>query len=185
MYRKAEERIQKWINGGKKALLIYGARQVGKTYLVRKVLNANNISFAEFNLIERTDVRDFLISATDASEISERLGLYSDVPLQEHESVIFLDEIQKYPDIVTKIKFLADEGKYRYILSGSNLGVELKGIRSIPVGYADMWQMAPMTFEEFALASGITENMLAHSKECYKKRKDGFSPSFESMYKHC
>ena len=170
MYRKSEEKIQNWINMGKKALLIYGARQVGKTYLVRKVLNKNKISFAEFNLIERNDVRDFLMSINNASEISEGLGLYSDVPLKEHESVIFFDEIQRYPDIVTKIKFLVDEDRYRYILSGSNLGVELKGIKSMPVGYVEMWQMSPMTFEEFALASGITEKMLIHCRECFEKK---------------
>ncbi len=171
MYRKCEEKIKKWVDAGNKALLIYGARQVGKTYLVRKVLNEKKISFAEFNLIERTDVRDYLMSACDATDISKRLALYSDVPLQEHESVIFIDEIERYPDIVTKIKFLEEEGRYRYILSGSNLGVELKGIRSIPVGYADMWQMMPMTFEEFALASGISKAMLTHCRECFKKRR--------------
>ena len=170
MYRKYEEKIQNWVNSGKKALLIYGARQVGKTYLIRKVLNKNKISFCEYNLIERSDIREFLMSTKDSAEISEKLGLYSDVPLVEHESVIFLDEIQKYPDIVTKIKFLVDEGRYRYILSGSNLGVELKGIKSMPVGYVDMWQMAPMTFDEFALASGVPGTMIDHYRECFELR---------------
>ena len=67
------------------------------------------------------------------------------------------------------IKFLVDEGKYRYIISGSNLGVELRGIRSIPVGYASALRMVPMCFEEFALASGIPESMLSHVKECFDK----------------
>ena len=144
MFRSCENKLQDWINTGKKALLIYGARQVGKTYLIRKMLKHNNIPYCEFNLIEREDILNFLMQANDSTDISTRLAMYSDVPLKENESVIFLDEIQKYPDIVTKIKFLVDEGKYRYILSGSNLGVELKGIRSIPVGYLDSWQMFPM-----------------------------------------
>ena len=170
MFRIYENRIQDWINNSKKALLIYGARQVGKTYLIRKILKRNNISYCEFNLIEREDIRNSLMQANDSTEISARLALYSDVPLKETESVIFLDEIQKYPDIVTKIKFLVDEGKYRYILSGSNLGVELKGIRSIPVGYLDSWQMFPMNYEEFALASGISEAMLDHVRECFMEK---------------
>ena len=170
MFRIYENRIQDWINNSKKALLIYGARQVGKTYLIRKILKRNNIPYCEFNLIEREDIRNFLMQANDSTEISARLALYSDVPLKETESVIFLDEIQKYPDIVTKIKFLVDEGKYRYILSGSNLGVELKGIRSIPVGYLDSWQMFPMNYEEFALASGISEAMLDHVRECFMEK---------------
>ena len=74
-----------------------------------------------------------------AEEISMKLALYSDIPLKEGKSVIFLDEVQLYPEIITKIKFLVDEGKYRYILSGSNHGVEFKGIKSIPVGYVDMF----------------------------------------------
>lgn len=168
MYRLYEQKIQKWIDNGKKALLIYGARQVGKTYLIRKMLERNDISYCEYNLIERTDILQYLQSATEAADISSNLALYSGKELKEHESIIFLDEIQKYPDIVTKIKFLVDEGKYRYILSGSNLGVELKGIRSIPVGYAESIQMTPMNFEEFAIAAGISKAMLDHMKECFK-----------------
>lgn len=170
MYRTYEERIQYWIDNSKKALLIYGARQVGKTYLIREMLKRNNISYCEFNLVERQDVLTALKTLDNSADISTRLAMYSDMPLTEKESVIFLDEIQKYPEIVTKIKFLVDEGKYRYILSGSNLGVELKGIRSIPVGYVDDWQMMPMNFEEFAINSGISKTMLDHAKECYKRR---------------
>ncbi|MCR5474941.1 MAG: AAA family ATPase, partial [Lachnospiraceae bacterium] len=146
MYRVYEKLIRDWINNSNKALLIYGARQVGKTYLIREILKQNNITFCEYNLIERNDILGFLSNANSASDISEKLALYSDVPLTEGESVIFLDEIQLYPDIVTKIKFLVDEGKYRYVLSGSNLGVELKGIRSVPVGYLESHQMFPMNF---------------------------------------
>ena len=169
MFRIYESRLQDWLDKSRKALLIYGARQVGKTYLVREMLRRNDITYCEFNLVERNDILDFLMKADDTSDISTKLALYSDVPLREGESVIFLDEIQKYPDIVTRIKFLVDEGKYRYILSGSNLGVELKGIRSIPVGYLEAWQMFPMNYEEFAMAVGISEAMLDHMKECFCK----------------
>ncbi len=169
MYRLYEKRIQDWIDNSKKALLIYGARQVGKTYLVREMLGRNDISYCEFDLLERQDVLNSLKSLESAADLSARLSLYSDVPLKEGESVIFLDEIQRYPDIVTKIKFLVDEGRYRYILSGSNLGVELKNIRSIPVGYIDEWQMMPMSYEEFAVNSGINVSMLDHMRECYRE----------------
>ncbi len=170
MFRLCEQQFQNWIDTSKKALLIYGARQVGKTYLVREMLKRNNISYCEFNLIERRDILDFLKNAPTSSDISSKLAMYSETPLTEKESVIFLDEIQKYPDIITTIKFLVDEGKYRYVLSGSNLGVELKGIRSIPIGYIDSWQMFPMNFEEFAIANGINATMLSHMKDCFKNR---------------
>lgn len=170
MYRLAEERIESWIHHSKKALLIYGARQVGKTYLIRKVLRANNIPYFEINLQEREDIVSMLREEKDASKLSEMFALYSDVVLEDNRAVIFLDEIQLYPEIVTKIKFLADEGRFRYVLSGSNLGVELKGIRSIPVGYAEAWQMYPMNFEEFMIAMGVQEKTIDHLKQCYEKR---------------
>ena len=171
MYRKYEKRIQEWIDNSKKSLLIYGARQVGKTYLIREMLKRNNISFCEYNLIERQDILMILEKSINADDTMRSLALYSDVPLEIGRSVIFIDEIQEYPDIVTKIKFLTDNGMYRLIFSGSNLGVELKGIKSMPVGYVDMFQMYPLDFEEFAKAIGITDGVINHVKDCYKKHE--------------
>ena len=137
MFRRDEARIQKWIDQGTGALLIYGARQVGKTWLIREMLKRNGIRFLEINLLERDDICKQLTNIDDARDLSKHLALYADQPLVPEKSVIFLDEIQLYPEIVTSIKFLVDEGKYRYVFSGSNLGVELKGIRSMPVGYVE------------------------------------------------
>lgn len=171
MYRIAEEKVQNWIEHSRKALLIYGARQVGKTYLIRKVLNANQIPYFEINLQEREDIVSMLRKEQDMTRISELFALYSDVNLTDERSVIFLDEIQLYPEIVTKIKFLVDEGRFRYIFSGSNLGVELKGIKSIPVGYAEAWQLYPMNFEEFIIAMGVQPKNIEHIRLCYEKRQ--------------
>lgn len=170
MYRFAEERMNDWISHSKKALLIYGARQVGKTYLIRKMLRSHNISYFEVNLQEREDIVSMLREEKDISKISEMFALYSDVVLEDQNAIVFLDEIQLYPEIITKIKFLVDEGRFRYVLSGSNLGVELKGIKSIPVGYVDMWQMYPMNFEEFMIAMGVQKKTIDHLKLCYEKR---------------
>ena len=169
MKRQYENKIQNWINSSKKALLIYGARQVGKTYLIREMLKRNSISYFEINFQEREDILKAIKDLNNAEDISMRLALYSDEPLIEKESVIFLDEVQLYPEIITKIKFLVDEGKYRYILSGSNLGVELKGIKSIPIGYIDMFKMYPMNYLEFVEAIGINQNTIDYLKECFDK----------------
>lgn len=169
MKRQYENKIQNWINNSKKALLIYGARQVGKTYLIREMLKRNSISYFEINFQEREDILKAIKDLNNAEDISMRLALYSDEPLIEKESVIFLDEVQLYPEIITKIKFLVDEGKYRYILSGSNLGVELKGIKSIPIGYIDMFKMYPMNYLEFVEAIGINQNTIDYLKECFDK----------------
>lgn len=172
MYRECEAKIQKWIEESTKALLIYGARQVGKTYIIRKMLHNNGISFLEINLIEREDILHSIQTIDSASELSARLALYSDIPLTEKKSVIFLDEIQKYPEILTKIKFLVDEGRYRYVLSGSNLGVELEGIKSVPIGYMEQWQMYPMTFFEFSLAIGIPKAQWEHVLQCFQAEEE-------------
>lgn len=169
MKRQYENKIQNWINNSKKALLIYGTRQVGKTYLIREMLKRNSISYFEINFQEREDILKAIKDLNNAEDISMRLALYSDEPLIEKESVIFLDEVQLYPEIITKIKFLVDEGKYRYILSGSNLGVELKGIKSIPIGYIDMFKMYPMNYLEFVEAIGINQNTIDYLKECFDK----------------
>ena len=171
MFRIYDEKIQKWLETSKKALLIYGARQVGKTYLIREVLKRNNVAYCEFNLVEREDVLESIKNLSSAEDISDRLAMYSNVPLEVNKSIIFLDEIQKYPEIITKIKFLVDEGKYRYILSGSNLGVELKGIKSVPVGYMDSVKMFPLTFYEFALASGVRQEYFDHIRNCFEQKK--------------
>lgn len=168
MFRTDEVRIQRWIDSGKGALLIYGARQVGKTWLIREMLKRNEIHYLEINLLEREDIRRHLAGINDARELSRHLALYADRPLEPGNSVIFLDEIQLYPEIVTYIKFLVDEGKYRYVFSGSNLGVELKGIRSMPVGYVDQWQMYPMTLFEFSIAMGARTDTMDYLEACFR-----------------
>lgn len=88
------------------------------------------------------------------------------------KTLIFLDEVQECKEIVTAIKFLVEEGSYRYILSGSLLGVELKDIRSAPVGYLDVLEMFPMDVEEFARANGVSDRILDHLRSCYDKKQE-------------
>lgn len=92
------------------------------------------------------------------------------VPLIKGETLIFFDEVQKYPEIVTAIKFLVDEGSYRYILSGSLLGVELKDLRSEPVGYMGIKDMYPLDFEEFISCIGINDNVITALRDAWKDR---------------
>ena len=168
MYRYAESRLRQWLAQGKSALLIHGARQVGKTWLIREVLQQTETDFFEINLLERPDILSQIKQIQEAGALEKHLALYSPRPLEPGSSVIFLDEIQVYPEILTVIKFLADAGQYRYILSGSNLGIELKGLRSMPVGYVDQWQMYPMNLFEFSLALGAGKETLAHIEECFR-----------------
>ena len=158
--RKIENRIHEFYKKDKKALLITGARQVGKTYIIREVGKADFESFIEINFLENRTAQSLFENARSSADILLRISAITDQPLIPGKTLIFFDEVQECKEIVTAIKFLVDEGSYRYILSGSLLGVDLKDIRSAPVGYMDIFEMYPLDFEEFALASGVSEHVI-------------------------
>ena len=150
------------------ALLLSGARQVGKSYAIRKYGKANYSCFIEINFIEQPQAIQIFRHATSAAELLLRLSTFVQQPLVKGDTLIFLDEVQVYPDILTWIKFLVDSGEYRYALSGSLLGVQLKDIRSIPVGYLSEILVYPLSFEEFVRAIGVgdvTINALKYAWE--------------------
>lgn len=130
--RKIENEIRRWLENSKKALMIYGARQVGKTYIVRSVLQEYGADYAEFNLIRDKSALEVLRGFTSVDDLILKLSLLSEKPLTPHKTFLFFDEIQEYPEIVTAIKFLVEDGRFRYVLSGSLLGVEIKNIKSAP-----------------------------------------------------
>ena len=145
--RKIEKDINEWISDDNRALLVYGVRQAGKTYIIRKCLNDREIDYVEFNLIREPEVKEILENSHDINDLIMKLSLYSDKKLTPKKTIIFFDEIQRYKDIVTKIKFLVEDGRFRYILSGSLLGVELYNLRSAPVGYLRSLKLYPLDLE--------------------------------------
>ena len=172
MKRKIKDKISQFLQKeSRKALLITGARQIGKTYIIRECLKEQFSSVVEINFIENEDARKIFAEFKDTKDILLRLSAVTDQPLQKGETVIFLDEVQECKEIVTAIKFLVEEGSYRYVMSGSLLGVELKDIRSIPVGYMSVMEMYPMDFEEFCMANEVGEHVMGHLKECYEKQQ--------------
>ena len=154
-----------------KALLITGARQVGKTYIIRQFLKEYFNSYVEFNLYENEVAKVALETSTTADELILRLSALTNTPLIKNETVIFIDEIQYAKDTITKIKFLVEDGSYKYIFSGSLLGVELNNITSIPVGYMNIIEMFPLDFEEFAMANKVSKNIILYLKECFDNKK--------------
>lgn len=160
-----------WQRDEKKALLLTGARQVGKTTLIRQLGRQQFSSFVELNFIENPTARQLFAAPASTKELLLRLSALVGEKLIPHETLIFLDEVQECPELVTAIKFLVEEGSYRYILSGSLLGVELRDIRSVPVGYLDILELYPLTLEEFALANGISQRVLNALRDCYDQRR--------------
>ena len=170
MKREIESKIIKWFKNDNKALLISGARQVGKTYIIRESLKNLGIPFFEVNFILNQHIKEALNKADTVKDIIGIFKRNSKEILKEKESVIFLDEVQEYPDIITKIKFLVDEGSFKYILSGSLLGVGIKNIRSMPVGYLKELKMYPMSLFEFTKACGVNDETDNYLRECFKNK---------------
>ena len=158
-------------DSSKKALLVTGARQVGKTYSVRQFGNSHFDSFVEFNFIKNEESRTIFQNVSDEKDILLRISALSDKPLVPGKTLIFFDEVQVCPEAITHMKFLVEEGSYRYILSGSLLGVELKNIRSVPVGYMTEAQMFPLDFEEFIRANGTANDVVEHLRNSFENRQ--------------
>ena len=169
MYRKHSETIREWINSSEKALLVTGARQIGKTWLIRDEIEKSEYIKFEINFIDQPDMIKHLNTQMSAEEFLVKLKMIMPEECKPHKTIVFFDEIQKCPEIVTKIKFLVDEGSFKYVLSGSLLGVELKGIASAPVGYLSVLRMYPMDFEEFMIANSISKTTLDMLKDKYEK----------------
>lgn len=177
--RKISTFINHFYEVNKGALLLTGARQIGKTYSVRQFAKEHFKSFIEINFIETPEAVGIFSNAKSSADILLRLSAFTDKPLIKNETLIFFDEVQKCPEIVTAIKFLVDDGRYRYILSGSLLGVELNNLRSVPVGYMDIKDMYPLDLEEFMWAVGVNEGVISKIKESWEK----YEPVDEFVHK--
>ena len=160
MYRKDSIIIEEWLKRSDKALLVTGARQIGKTWLIREEIAKSGYRKFEVNFIDQPDLVDYLNVKMSANEFLVKLKMIMPGDCKPQETVVFFDEIQKCPEIVTKIKFLVEEGSFKYVMSGSLLGVELKGITSVPVGYLTVLRMYPMDFEEFMIANNVSKTTL-------------------------
>lgn len=168
--REVQGEIQNWLKEGVDALLITGVRQIGKTYGIRHSLKEANIDFVEFNFIDQPELITLFENAKNAKDFIMRISVAAKSPLTPHKTILFFDEIQEFKDIMTRIKFLVEDGTFRYILSGSLLGVELHNLRSAPVGYVKIIDMYPMSFHEFIVNLGIQDTTITILKECFQKR---------------
>lgn len=167
--RKISHFISDYYKNNRNALLITGARQIGKTFSIRE-FGRSFKAFVEINFVENPEAVEIFKGAKSSNDILLRLSALTTTPLIKGETLIFFDEVQKCPEIVTAIKFLVDEGSYRYILSGSLLGVELKDLRSEPVGYMGIKDMYPIDFEEFISYIGINENIISTLRQAWEQR---------------
>ena len=168
--RKIINKLIDWKEGtNNKALLIKGARQVGKTTVVRQFAQENYKNFVEINFEQMPTAKQAFEGNLDARTILINLSAMGFGPLEPGNTLIFFDEIQSCPKARTAIKFLVEDGRYDYIESGSLLGINYKDVSSYPVGFEHELQMYPLDFEEFLWACNISEDVIGMLKECYEE----------------
>lgn len=154
----------------KTALLIEGARQIGKTFSIRQ-FGKKFKTYIEINFIEQPEAISLFKDLSNTKDLLARLSLFTKQKLIKRDTLIFFDEVQICPEVITYIKFLVDEGSYNYILSGSLLGIEIDDLRSVPVGYLTIKRMFPLTFREFALNLGLNSSILENLETSFKEKK--------------
>lgn len=166
--RKIIKKLEAWKETiANKALLIKGARQVGKTTVVRQFAKANYKNFVEINFEQMPVAKQAFEGNLDARTILLNLSAMGFGPLEPGKTLIFFDEIQSCPKARTAIKFLVEDGQYDYIESGSLLGINYKDVSSYPVGFEHELDMYPLDFEEFLWACNISDDVVSMLKDCY------------------
>ena len=169
LYRKAYDKLLEWKKQPKrKALCIMGARQIGKTTVIRQFGQDQYECFVEINFITNPDAAKIFAGNLDADTIITNLTAYTRKAMIPGKTLVLLDEIQACPDARTAIKFLVEDGRFDYIESGSLLGVKYKEVRSYPVGFEELYQMYPMDLEEYLWANGVQRPTIQYLRNCYE-----------------
>lgn len=171
--RKIEKTItEHFTSERKEALLIDGARQVGKTYIVRVVGEKLFKNVIEVNMLEDSLQERLFESVRTVEDFYLQLSLLAGSKMgTKDDTLVFIDEIQAYPHLLTLLKFLVDDARFTYVASGSQLGIALFQTTSIPMGSIKKIRMYPLDFEEFLLANGVGEQAISDIGKKLKNRE--------------
>lgn len=166
--RKITNSLEEWKkSGSQKALLVKGARQVGKTTTIRSFGEENYPNYIEINFEKNPLAQQAFSGSLDAKTIILNLSAMGYGPFVEGETLVFFDEIQSCPAARTAIKFLVEDGGYDYIESGSLLGINYGEVSSYPVGFEEQIDMYPLDFEEFLWATGVSVEVIERLRQAY------------------
>ena len=167
----------------RRALCIVGARQTGKTTIIREFGKKNYKHFVEINFVTDRDAGKIFDGSLDADTVIENLTAFKMQKMEPGETLVFLDEIQECPNARSAIKFLVEDGRFDYIESGSLLGVRYREVRSYPVGFEEICYMYPMSFEEFITANGVQVPTLEMLESCYRTGTEVSQSIHDTMLK--
>lgn len=173
LYRKIETTILEYFSRQTdKVLVVTGARQIGKSFIIRYCAARRFRNVVEINLIEDAQGSGVFADIRTTDDFYLALSAFTSNPLGDSsDTLIFLDEIQQYPHLLTLLKFLREEGRYRYVASGSLLGVTLKKSASIPLGSIDIMRMYPLDFEEFLIANDFGKDGIEAMRTAFEERR--------------
>lgn len=169
LYRKIDRYIEEHLKSGSdKILVIEGARQIGKSFIIREVGKRLYRNFLEINFVQDDEERGLFRNIHSTDEFYLTLGMVAGDKLNTYDdTLVFIDEIQHYPQYLTMLKFLREEHRYRFISSGSLLGISLNDTTSIPVGSIIRKNMYQLDFEEFLIANNFSMESIAGIREKY------------------
>lgn len=173
LYRKIASKIESFLKSEKKRMLVVsGARQVGKSYIIREVGMRLYSNFIEVNMEEDKQSNRLFENARTVEDFMIALSTIAGAKMKDSEkTLVFIDEIQAYSHLLTLAKFLVEDGRFTYIASGSQLGIALKTTQSIPIGSIELLSMYPLDFEEFLIANGVGELLINEMRRKFEVKE--------------
>ena len=171
--RKIMDTLVNWKKEkGKECLLVKGARQVGKTFIIREFAKHSYEHVIELNFVTEPKFKKVFEDSLRMDDIIKKITLYDDsANFVPGKTLLFLDEIQECGDARAALKFIAEDGRFDCIASGSMLGIAYKTTRSIPVGYERQVEMYSLDFEEFLWANGFDDTRIGYVREYFEKKE--------------
>ncbi|MDD6490593.1 MAG: AAA family ATPase [Clostridia bacterium] len=183
LFRKIQTLIETHLKSDtNKILLIDGARQVGKTYIIRYVGQKLFENFIELNMVEDSLGDRLFAEVKTIDDFYLQVSMLAGNKMKQKENtLIFIDEIQAYPHLLTLLKFLSQDGKFTFIASGSLLGVTLSQTTSIPMGSIRKVRMFPLDFEEFLYANGLGELVVSEMRKKFEREEELDEPTHNKI----
>ena len=171
--RKIQEQVVEYLtNGSEKILILNGARQIGKSFIIRHEGTKRFPNYIEIDLLEDKNGDKLFAGIRNKEDFYLRLSAVAGDRMKDKEStLVFLDEIQAYPELLTLLKFLRQDNRFTYIVSGSQLGIALNETLSKPGGKIQIVNMFPLDFEEFLWANGVGEDFIEHARNSFQQHE--------------
>jgi len=163
LFRKIQQQIERHLQTSDKILMVEGARQTGKSYIIRHVCSQMFKNYVEINLADdKRGAGNFATVKQNADFYLQLSAIAGDKLGGYEDTIVFLDEIQEYPHLISMLKSLRMDGRFHYIASGSLLGITLRQETFIPMGSISIMEMYPLDFEEFLIANGVGEDVIEY-----------------------